>query len=264
MTTTAAAPSYREWGAAAALERYVQCIWSGGGGGPGSEPVLPDGCMDVIWTGARLFVAGPDTGPVEDDHGGAFAVGVRFRPGAGPILLGVPAATLRDARVGLGELWSTASHIEDELAQQGSAVAAAGVLEAAVRSRLGGCGRPDPIVELAARRWSEAPGSLAVGALAQESGLTGRQLHRRFLHAVGYGPKRLQRILRFQAFLRQSGAAPAGLAELAARCGYADQAHLSRETAVLAGRTPAQLATARAGGSDPSKTGGWPGRRPSP
>ena len=220
--------------------------------------------MDVIWNGVRLFVAGPDTGPVEDPHGGPFAVGVRFRPGVGPLFLGVPAATLRDARVGLGELWPTACHVEDELAQQGSAVAAAGVLEAALRSRLGGCLRPDPVVELAARRWSEAPASLAVGVLAQEAGLTERQLHRRFLHAVGYGPKRLQRILRFQAFLRRSGAAPAGLAELAACCGYADQAHLSRETAVLARRTPAQLVAARAGVSDPFKTGGSPRRRPGP
>ncbi len=111
------------------------------------------------------------------------------------------------------------------------------MLEAALRSRLGACLRPDPVVELAARRWSEAPASLAVGVLAQEAGLAERQLHRRFLHAAGYGPERLQRVLRFQAFLRRSGAAPAG---------------------------PAELAAARAGVSDPFKTGGSPRRRPGP
>ena len=123
--------------------------------------------MDVIWNGVRLFVAGPDTGPVEDPHGGPFAVGVRFRPGVGPLFLGVPAATLRDARVGLGELWPTACHVEDELAQQGSAVAAAGVLEAALRSRLGGCLRPDPVVEHAARRFLLAEGRLLERRIAE-------------------------------------------------------------------------------------------------
>ena len=31
--------------------------------GPAPEPslILPDGCLDLIWDGDRLFVAGPDT-----------------------------------------------------------------------------------------------------------------------------------------------------------------------------------------------------------
>lgn len=244
-TALAPLPAYREWRAGPALQRYVQCVWSGGAAPPGAEPVLPDGCMDVIWNGVRLFVAGPDTGPVDERHGGSFAIGVRFRPGAGPLVLGVPAFTLRDARVELAALWPTARSVADVLAHQASVVAAAAVLEAAVAARLDRDQRPDPAVELAARRWAEEPASIPVGLLAREAGVTERQLHRRFLDAVGYGPKRLQRVLRFQAFLRRSTEAGCGLAELAVGCGYADQAHLSRETAALAGRTPAQLVAAR-------------------
>src|SRR6516165_826156 len=65
------------------------------------------------------------------------------------------------------------------------------------------------------------------------------------LRAVGYGPRLLHRVLRFQRFLAECRTPTARLAELAFRAGYADQAHLSREARVLAGRTPAELRAAR-------------------
>ena len=68
---------------------------------------------------------------------------------------------------------------------------------------------------------------------------------RRLCHdAFGYGPKRLERVLRFQRFLRlvrTSG--PSGLASLAFEAGYADQAHLTRETGEIAGLTPRTIVT---------------------
>jgi len=104
--------------------------------------------------------------------------------------------------------------------------------------------------------------------LGARLGLSDRQLLRRFDAAVGYGPKTLAGVLRFQRFLALAerplgpsapGAAagppdrgilgsPAvrpGLADLAAWAGYADQAHLSRECADLAGLPPAGLLAAR-------------------
>ena len=72
-------------------------------------------------------------------------------------------------------------------------------------------------------------------------GLSERQLRRRFADAVGYGPKTLARVLRFQRFLELARGGD-DLARLAFAAGYADQAHLTRECGRLAGRTPpAQL-----------------------
>ncbi len=81
-------------------------------GAPGDDrPVLPDGCMDLLWTEGRLFVAGPDTrayvpGATEP---GARYVGIRFHPGTAPAFLGVPAHELRDRRVALADLWGAAT-----------------------------------------------------------------------------------------------------------------------------------------------------------
>jgi AraC-like DNA-binding protein len=55
------------------------------------------------------------------------------------------------------------------------------------------------------------------------------------------------RVLRFRRFVARIDADgdPADLARLAAEAGYADQAHLTRESTRLAGLTPAALARAR-------------------
>jgi transcriptional regulator GlxA family with amidase domain len=78
-----------------------------------------------------------------------------------------------------------------------------------------------------------------------------RQLRRRFADAVGYAPKTLQRVLRFQRFLvlARAAGASADLARLAFAAGYADQAHLTRECRRLAGLPPAALLATGAGPS---------------
>jgi AraC-like DNA-binding protein len=83
-----------------------------------------------------------------------------------------------------------------------------------------------------------------VGWLGEALGTTERQLLRRFNAAVGYGPKTLDRVLRFQRFLSRAPAVAngeEGLARIAAEVGYADQAHLSRECVRLSGLSPTRL-----------------------
>jgi methylphosphotriester-DNA--protein-cysteine methyltransferase len=83
-----------------------------------------------------------------------------------------------------------------------------------------------------------------VEELARSLGVSPRHLQRRFVAAVGYGPKTFQRIARFQRLLALAhtprGVRP-GLTDLALDAGYADQAHMTREVGELAGRTPARL-----------------------
>ncbi|TGT34837.1 helix-turn-helix domain-containing protein, partial [Mesorhizobium sp. M8A.F.Ca.ET.165.01.1.1] len=70
-----------------------------------------------------------------------------------------------------------------------------------------------------------------------------RTLRRRFDDTFGYGPKTLDRILRFHRFRRlQRQQSDASTALLAIEAGYADQAHLIRESRRLTGVTPTALA----------------------
>lgn len=75
---------------------------------------------------------------------------------------------------------------------------------------------------------------MAVAKVAEDVGLSERQLLRRSLAAFGYGPKTLARVLRMErALVMAASGIPS--AEVAASTGYADQAHLSRDVKALAG-----------------------------
>ncbi|MFD7550140.1 helix-turn-helix domain-containing protein [Streptomyces sp. NPDC059816] len=212
-------------------------VWSAepepGGGGGGT--VLPDGCMDLLWSEGRLLVAGPDTRAHRPD-GSAPYTGVRFAPGTAAPVLGVPAHVLRDRRVDLAELWS-AREVGALAARIAAAADPAAALEA-LAARRWAARRADPLV---ARIVAGLRVGRTVGAVADEVGLGARGLHRRSLEAFGYGPKTLARVLRFQRALAlvRSGT---GHADAAQRTGYADQAHLARETRALAGTTLGRLA----------------------
>jgi methylphosphotriester-DNA--protein-cysteine methyltransferase len=84
-----------------------------------------------------------------------------------------------------------------------------------------------------------------VDGLCAALGWSPREVRRRFVAASGFGPKVMQRMLRFQRtlFLADGGLDPAdrSLSRLACASGYADQAHMSREFRTLAGGTPNDL-----------------------
>ncbi|MFE0193017.1 helix-turn-helix domain-containing protein [Streptomyces sp. NPDC058989] len=200
-----------------------------------ARPVLPDGCMDLIWSEGRLLVAGPDTGPYRPEGvpPGTCYVGVRFAPGQGPCVLGLPARELRDRRVPLADLWPAGA--VGELAGRAAAAeepgAIARVLEEAAAARLSEASAPDG--RTAAVATALARGR-PVAEVARAVALSERQLHRLSLDAFGYGPKTLTRVLRL---VRALDLARRGTpyAEVALRAGYADQAHLAREVKSLAG-----------------------------
>ena len=76
---------YREWAPHASLRGHVRCLWINdlSGSSSGCLQVVPDGCVDIVWTGETLCIAGPDTRPIlARMPRGAIIVGVRFHPGA--------------------------------------------------------------------------------------------------------------------------------------------------------------------------------------
>jgi AraC-like DNA-binding protein len=212
--------------------------------------VLPDACTDLIWQQGRgAFAAGPDTGPFPSAlPPGTMLVGVRLRPGAGGPALGLPLTELRDQRVDLADMLPEfARRLPGDL----SAGAALAQLTSMV-TELAADRVPDPLVSRAARVLASSDGQTR--ALASDLGVSERQFRRRCLDAVGYGPKTLHRILRFRRFVSLLDAAEhrLDLAQVAVEVGYADQAHLTRESARLAGLPPAALARVRRlGAPDP-------------
>jgi AraC-like DNA-binding protein len=263
--------SYREVRAPRELAGLAECGWVDTATADGPHEVLPDGCMDLVWTGAQLLVAGPDTmAHTGRRTRGVTVAGLRFLPGALPSLLGAPAAALHNQRVALAELLPGPGRealARLEAGEEPVSVLAALALRlpgdpphrsvVALRRALAPSGAPPGGGEASRRAaaglpvetdrgprqaagFGAADGSVA--ALADALGCTPRSVHRRCLAAFGYGPSTLRRVLRFRraAALLRAGVSPA---EVAAASGYADQPHLSRETRALAGASPGQLAS---------------------
>jgi AraC-like DNA-binding protein len=98
-----------------------------------------------------------------------------------------------------------------------------------------------PSVTRALGRLRASGGTVRVDSLAAEIGCSRRHLAAGFREQVGVSPKLLGRILRFQRAVALVGAGP-GWAEIAARCGYYDQAHMVRDFHQFAGASPGEFA----------------------
>ncbi len=245
---------YRELAPSPEIAAHVATVWTRGPEPTAREHrIVPDACADIVWiTGRRLLVAGPATGPVLSTipEGGS-AVGVRFRVGAAGSALGVAAGDLLDDHVPLDAVWGRdGGELAERLSDARTPDEAVQALTAAVARRLPPPAAIDALVRAAALGAREP--RRPVDDLRGDLGIGARQLRRRFHDAVGYGPKTLQRVLRFQRFLALARRpAPRGdapdLARLAFEAGYADQAHLTRECTRLAGLPPAALLATGAG-----------------
>jgi AraC-like DNA-binding protein len=195
--------------------------------------------MDLIWIPELgPLVAGPQSRHTSRPMGAPLlAVGARFRPGAAPQLLRVAALELVDRHVALDAVRpKLAARLDARLGAAGDPVVA---LQGELMRILADLGEPDPVVRAATMLL--ARGSAGVAEVAARVHVSERQLQRRFAERVGYGPKTFQRIARFQRALGQLGREGAGLAGTAASAGYADQAHLTRESRRLAGLSPREL-----------------------
>jgi AraC-like DNA-binding protein len=212
----------------------VACTWEQLATTGQEQRVVPDACVDLIWEGDRLSIAGPDTQPrVVTLAPGSRLVGVRLRPGTAGAVLGLPASELCDVSADAADVLG-----RDVAAALLEALAAGSdphelLLRAA---RLRGVGAPDPLVSAAVAALGRP--RARVGAVAAELGVSARHLQRRVSDAVGYGPKVLARVLRFR---RLQALGPAPLAELALDAGYADQAHMTAEVTELAGVAPVRF-----------------------
>jgi AraC-like DNA-binding protein len=242
--------TYQERRPAPELARWVATAWVlevGAEGGAYEHRTAPNGSIEISYTLGldRLVASGPQRGPlVALTEPGTTVVGLRVRPGVAPSILGTPASELVDRRVDLDQLWgSYASGLAERLDETRVPGHAVHLLEGALAHRLADASAPDPIVTAAIaclQPWR----SRGLDVLASELHISRRQLHRRFVAALGFGPKLLARILRLQGFLalvQRPEQRHIGLARLARQSGYADQAHLTREVAALAGMTPGAL-----------------------
>jgi AraC-like DNA-binding protein len=198
------------------------------------DPAQPAACYDAL-------VGGLHTRPALIVHDGAQSgVQVSLDPLGARALLGLPAGELADVTVDLTVLLGRdANEALHRMADAPDWAARFAVLDDVLLRRLDLSRRAADPLELAWREVVRRGPGLRVDDLAGDVGWSRRHLTERFTREFGLGPKELARVVRFERskkLLQRGGFG--SLAEVAAECGYYDQAHLAREWRQLAGCAP--------------------------
>jgi AraC-like DNA-binding protein len=221
-------------------------------GGPGVHRGLPSTALTLVlpvdepltvgWAGERdsmttgwSSVSGLHAAPAEIHHQGhQRGVQLGLTVAGARALLGVPAAALSGELLHLDDVAPELRDLPEQL-QSVPWPRAQRLVEDALTAALARSGAPGVRAELG-RALAGLTRGERVEQVAAEVGFSRRRLADVVRAECGLTPKGYQRVARFERAHRLLGRRP--LAEVAARCGYADQAHLSREWTVLAGCPP--------------------------
>jgi AraC-like DNA-binding protein len=208
-----------------------------------ADPVEIAGMPDAAQRPAsyQAFVGGLHAAPATIRHDGTqVGVSIQLTPLGASALLGVPAGALAWSVIDLeAVVGRPAGELVERLVEATTWRDRFAVLDEVLTARLDAPAGPSRETVRAWERLVASGGSLDVRTLASEVGWSRRHLSERFRVELGLPPKVLGRVLRFERARRLlEGPHRPSLAEVAAACGYYDQAHLNREFRELAGCSP--------------------------
>jgi AraC-like DNA-binding protein len=190
---------------------------------------------------------GLHSAPALIQHDGAQSgIQLQLSPLAARALFGMPAGELSGLDVCASEvLGSTALCVQARLAQAGTWPERFALLDHELGRRLDMPCRPAAEVCQAWRMLRRTAGGASIAAVAREVGWSERHLTRQFELEIGLTPKLAARVIRFD---RARRILPHRLgADVASRCGYADQSHMVRDFVAFAGLSPSQWLAAEVG-----------------
>lgn len=204
------------------------------------DPVDVDGLFverDRYWA----MLAGLHARPAFIRHDGTqHGVQISVTPAGAAALFGVPAGALSHQVVHLDAVIpEVAGELVERLTQARSWRARWAILDGVLLARLS---PDDAMARELAQAWAmlvRGHGAIGIGELADSVGWSRPHFSRRFTAAFGMSPKVMSRVVRFER-AQQMLRLPTrpSLASVAAVCGYADQAHMTRDFGEFAGSSP--------------------------
>jgi AraC-like DNA-binding protein len=234
--------------AAAVLRPHVGCFWIITADRDAAIRIVPDLSTSIsteLQDGrmSGWWLRGPLVRPDERRFPSPVTiVGVRLRPGVAFLLSAIAAEAIIGRRIRASAIDSFRELVTTSPAPR-TPTDCIDVLERFLIQRLSHASVHD-VVARAVEEIERDRGQSSVGDVAGRCGVSARHLNRLTRLWVGFGPKSLATIVRFQATLAEIDQAPSQPgAALAATTGYFDQAHLTTNLSRFAGATPRRLAS---------------------
>ncbi|PBB69317.1 AraC family transcriptional regulator [Mesorhizobium sp. WSM4312] len=189
------------------------------------------------------FAAGLFAGPVMiESFGAACCIQVNFTPLGARRFFRLPMSELTDTMVVLDDvLGAEGTALRERLGNASDWASRFDLAETFVTARLERAAETPLEIAWAYDRIIASGGRVRISSIAEKLGWSRKHLAGSFSNAIGIGPKTLSRIVRFNRALGLSRRQTADWADIAADCGYADQAHMVREFRDLAGDAPTAL-----------------------
>lgn len=252
----------RHYRPAAPLSAFVDLFWyySGFVRPHAKERLLPTGTVELVVNlrEDQVRTYDPDNTEVCRHHPGSVVIGahsrffvldtteqndvigIHFKPGGAFPFLAPPVDEFRDAHVGLDAIWGMgAAQLREQLLQAPTAEAKFAVLESTLLSRISRYPEPHAAVAHALKCLDSAPHLHTISALTERMGLSPKRFIRLFTQQVGLTPKLYCRVQRFQRVLQTvQQQRQVDWADVAAGCGYYDQAHFIRDFRAFSGFNP--------------------------
>lgn len=240
------------------LAPYVRCFWAleyKNTGPAEPEPVIPDGCIEIIFNLSDRFRRYHPDGSVERQASSLIAgqmhasvligpsgnvdlFGIRFHPSGAHRFMPFEMNELADRIDPLeAVLGNSVALIEDHLATTPTFEGRVAIAEAFLAGSLT-AKRSDHNVEHALAVIGRSRGTAAVSSIAREVGISERSLERAFRRCVGTTPKAFSRVIRFQNVLREIEHRRGDVLDSALELGYYDQSHLINDFNQFSGSTP--------------------------
>ncbi|MGI6855745.1 helix-turn-helix domain-containing protein [Mesorhizobium sp. 1B3] len=199
------------------------------------------GCQPGIAGRYGSFTSGLFAGPVIiNSTGNAECIQINFTPLGAWRFFGLPMSELSARMVTLDELGDREiNRLRQHLADEADWKRRFDMIEDFVIRRVRRSPPADPALGWAYRYMLDNGGQIRIADIAGKLDWSRKHLAQRFRLQLGLPPKAIARIIRFRAALSMSKlTGQPDWADIAAACGYADQAHLTREFGDLAGMSP--------------------------
>lgn len=218
--------------------------------------VLPDACVELFlnYTNTPVAIIGEElhqrsivtfrmSRPVDVQmRKGAGVVAICFHPGMAYQFIRVPMHALSNTTTALVDIWDRmAAEIEDKMAGVNNNEVRVSLAQKYLLRELAN-GKDDLQIRHCLKQVQLSGGLIPVARLVRDTGLSQRQLSRKFQEYVGLSPKEYLRVSRFTLSLRHLKKYPLlSLTEVAYKSGYYDQAHFIRDYKDYTGCTPGQV-----------------------
>ena len=234
------------------VRRYWMPVWSLPEGRTTVQRVLQYPVCQLVVAPSYALLVGPARGlSTRELTGSGWALGAMLQPAAGALLLDGPVSALTDRAVPLDDL----AQVDGQAIARRVRAAVGGAPADATRQRAAvlvleeGLSALPPadeeglLVNAVVEHVENDTTVERVGQVCEKFALSERSLQRLTARRIGLSPKWLiqRRRLHEAAGLLAAGGVP-DLASVAARLGYSDQAHFTRDFRTVTGLTPGEYA----------------------